>query len=136
MADFKKNRDNRKRAALSAVLAMAALAGGAMLFRSLNEPSAVTPESATITAAKQVAAADQAAWSQPDAGQLGGRVTGQDDAGFVLEDTHGTSWYIATTETTPGREYAQFLKYVRVTGQKGEDGSFIAKQIQPWENKK
>jgi len=71
-------------------------------------------------------------WNQPSEGLLGGRVTGQDDTGLVLEDASGTSWYVTTTATTPGLEYAQFLQSVRVVGEKAEDGRFIAKEIRPW----
>jgi len=71
-------------------------------------------------------------WNKPTAGQLGGRVTGADDTGLVVEDPTGKSWYVTTTTTTPGLEYANFLQNVRIEGEQGEPGYFIAKQIRPW----
>jgi hypothetical protein len=124
----------RRRLALLAVLVLVGVIIGAALYYQLKtEATAAAKEPDTASLVRQVTEEKKVYWNQPAEGLLGGRVTGQDDAGFVLEDATGVSWYVSTTETTPGLEYAQFLQRVRVTGEKGEDGYFIAKEIQPWE---
>jgi hypothetical protein len=131
----------RRRTALSIALGIVAMCLGAALYRLAiaDQPIKPAPVSAAALAqqtTQKFEAEKKAYWNQPKSGLLGGRVTGQDDAGFVLEDAKGISWYIATTESTPGLEYSQFLQSVRVKGEEGEEGYFIAKEIQPWEYKK
>lgn len=131
--DFRKDRRGcyfscRTVAVIVALVAILLLAA-CLVFRSRDEGAVLDVPAQTL---RLPAAESRPEWSRPEEGWLGGRVTGIDAQGFVLESFDKKFWYVKMGEGTPGAEVVEFTAKLRVDGSVINEGTFEATSVSAW----